>query len=380
MDEKQNITYVFLGGRTQRLKQNGPNDFFYFYNFLNKDKNILNLIESKEIEIGYRNFYLYFFDKVLRKLTKLSIYSHKFLSKANKKIINKTDTLILTNESVGFSLLPYLLFIKIFKNIKVSIFIMGSFDKVLKFGILSKLYLSIMLKVYENFIFLGKGELSYAKLNFPKFRNKFHYLPFTVDQTFWKKSNSCKTEDRNKKKKILFVGNDLNRDYSFLIDLASSLENLDFTIVSNQVYEVPKKLLNVEHFKSDWKNNRVSDEQIRELYEKSYISIIPLVETLQPSGQSVALQSMSMGLPVLITKTEGFWDFDCFKNNENIFFLENNSIELWTGVINKLIDDVKLRELIVTNSKKVLSTELSQENIFRNFLKIIQLDNDIKSL
>ena len=161
MDEKQNITYVFLGGRTQRLKQNGPNDFFYFYNFLNKDKNILNLIESKEIEIGYRNFYLYFFDKVLRKLTKLSIHSHKFLSKPNKKIINKTDTLILTNESVGFSLLPYLLFIKIFKKIKVSTFIMGSFDKVLKFGILSKLYLSIMLRVYENFIF-RKGELSYA--------------------------------------------------------------------------------------------------------------------------------------------------------------------------------------------------------------------------
>ena len=170
-------------------------------------------------------------------------------------------------------------------------------------------------------LFLGKVNLV-MQIKLSKFRNKFHYLPFTVDQTFWKKSNSCKTEDRNKKKKILFVGNDLNRDYSFLIDLASSLENLDFTIVSNQVYEVPKKLLNVEHFKSDWKNNRVSDEQIRELYEKSYISIIPLVETLQPSGQSVALQSMSMGLPVLITKTEGFWDFDCFKNNENILFLK----------------------------------------------------------
>ena len=87
-----------------------------------------------------------------------------------------------------------------------------------------------------------------------------------------------------------------------------------------------------------------------------------------------------MGLPVLITKTEGFWDFDCFKNNENILFLEKNSIDLWTGVINKVIDDVKFREFIVTNSKKVLSTELSQENTFRNFLKIIQLDNDIKSL
>ena len=49
---------------------------------------------------------------------------------------------------------------------------------------------------------------------------------------------------------------------------------------------------------------------------------MPLVETLQPSGQSVALQSMSMGLPVLITKTEGFWDFDCLKIMKIYFFLK----------------------------------------------------------
>ena len=40
----------------------------------------------------------------------------------------------------------------------------------------------------------------------------------------------------------------------------------------------------------------------------------------QPSGQSVSLQCMSVGVPVLISKTDGFWDYDLFKDNKNIFF------------------------------------------------------------
>ena len=39
--------------------------------------------------------------------------------------------------------------------------------------------------------------------------------------------------------------------------------------------------------------------------QESKITIIPLKNTLQPSGQSVALQSMANGTPVLISKTDG---------------------------------------------------------------------------
>ena len=52
-------------------------------------------------------------------------------------------------------------------------------------------------------------------------------------------------------------------------------------------------------------------------YEQSNLSIIPLKNSLQPSGQSVALQSMSMEVPVLMTKTDGFWDHSVFDNNKN---------------------------------------------------------------
>ena len=38
----------------------------------------------------------------------------------------------------------------------------------------------------------------------------------------------------------------------------------------------------------------------------AFISIIPIVDSLQPSGQSVALQSMAMEIPVMITKLMDF--------------------------------------------------------------------------
>ena len=58
------------------------------------------------------------------------------------------------------------------------------------------------------------------------------------------------------------------------------------------------------------------------LYHDADLTIIPLIDTLQPSGQSVALQSIVCGTPVLITKTSGFWDPTKFKNKINIMFFE----------------------------------------------------------
>ena len=73
----------------------------------------------------------------------------------------------------------------------------------------------------------------------------------------------------------------------------------------------------------------MSDLELRNLYSSSKLTIIPLKESLQPSGQSVALQSIACGTPVIITKTEGFWDKENFHDRLNIFFNENNDIESW---------------------------------------------------
>ena len=52
------------------------------------------------------------------------------------------------------------------------------------------------------------------------------------------------------------------------------------------------------------------------MYENSKLTIVPLKNSIQPSGQSVSLQSMSMNTPVIITKTDGFWDSKYFRHKK----------------------------------------------------------------
>ena len=57
MSKKQKITYFFLEGRSERLSSKGPNDFFYFYNFFNKNNYDISYIEAKSEGVRASNFF-----------------------------------------------------------------------------------------------------------------------------------------------------------------------------------------------------------------------------------------------------------------------------------------------------------------------------------
>ena len=84
---------------------------------------------------------------------------------------------------------------------------------------------------------------------------------------------------------------------------------------------------NFKIYNGSWGSPAISDLELRNLYSSSKLTIIPLKNSLQPSGQSVALQSIACGTPVLISKTDGFWDNKNFKNGSNIFFNKDNDLK-----------------------------------------------------
>ena len=53
---------------------------------------------------------------------------------------------------------------------------------------------------------------------------------------------------------------------------------------------------------------------------------------------------MAMEIPVMITRTDGFWDDDNLINDENIILLEENNVDIWKNNIE--------------NWKKILNTEI----------------------
>ena len=112
--------------------------------------------------------------------------------------------------------------------------------------------------------------------------------------------------------------------------------------------------------------------KLKKLYSSSKISIIPLKETFQPSGQSVSLQSLSVGLPVIISSTSGNWFYGEKIDDEFLKVVSENEIELWEKNIRNLLNQNNLYEnksrelenLIVKNLDKNRFDKILESTIF----------------
>ncbi len=356
----KNITFVFNEGRSKRLEKDnkGPKEFFYSYNFFQKDNEKTNLIELKSQKKGF----FYFLFKLLRKFSRIPIYTEGLIGKDNLNTLFNSESLIATNQNLGYSLLPLL---KISKNnnLKFYIFIMG-FLQNKKRNILNNLMTKSLIKTATMLLFISKSELDEAKKRFPDFSEKFLYVPFCLDTKFWS-PNSSKIKNKN----ILFVGNDSNRDFNFLLELAEEMKDFNFSIVTEKISSC--KLENVNLINGNWREETLSDSEIKKLYSESFLSIIPLKNSFQPSGQSVALQSMSMKTPPIITDTKGFWDKESFINEENIFFMNSNLVDEWKDQINLIYNDDDLYNKVAAGGSNLVQNYFDIKIQYEILLKII---------
>ncbi len=372
---KVNITYVFGSGRKEKIQKNNfkAKEFFYGYNHFLKTDHNLNIIEM-EVEdpkvFGLKKI-LRLLDKIFRKFTNLPFFFTEILSFKNFITLLKTDKLIVTNDRLALSLLPFLLVVKVIKNIEIYVIIMGLFSK--KGGKyitnkLQKFFIKLLLRISKKICFLGSGEATLANDQYSYFSNRFYLLPFSIDTEYW----NVNENEYSQNKKILFIGNDGNRDYEMFLKIVKSLPDFSFTCITNNInkQDVPP---NCELISGSWNDSLLSDDQIKDYYRNSKLVIVPLKETFQPSGQSVSLQAMSMGVPVIITKTKGFWDSDLFEHEKNIYFVLDHSIESWVKELKKIYDDDNLLEKISTEAKITVNSELNLDSFNYKIEKLLNI-------
>ena len=363
----QKITYIYQAGRTARMSdmENSAKEFFYGYFHMKKaypDTNHLEFDSKNNISITK------LFNNFIRKLSGLPFFSDLIINSKNKKVLKNSKKIIATNQRVGFSILSFLIF-NHKKKIKSYVFIMGLFNnnpknRIKKFFRI--FFIKVFMATFNHMIFLSSGEFKFVSEKYPKYKEKMHFLPFSIDQEFWVSNN----RPYKKKNNILFIGNDGKRDYKFAIDLAKELSFLNFDFITKKITNSEIKSDNVNLLSGKWDDMNISDSDIRDYYQEADLSIIPIFNSLQPSGQSVALQSMSMGIPVLITKTDGFWEPELYKNNENIIFVEKNDINLWKENILSLLENNDLNVKVSKNAKDLVSKN-NNLNIFNRKLKEI---------
>ena len=121
-----------------------------------------------------------------------------------------------------------------------------------------------------------------------------------------------------------------------------------------------------------WGDPEVNDLELRDIYEKAKLTIIPLKDSLQPSGQSVALQSIACGTPVIISETEGFWDPKNFIDNKNIFFVKNNTIDNWVIQIEKVYNlELDIRNKLVNSGLNTIKENYDLNNFSEKIEEIM---------
>ena len=341
---KNQVLYIFGPGRKSKIDENSvkASEFFYGFNFFKKKytTEILEVNKDHSNKEGLRKF-IHIYDRIIVKLTNFPSYSVELISKKNMKLLNSSKKIVYTSDALFLSLLPVLFLNKVIKrrneNFVITMGLFGKHSTNFLKSIFNFIYQRIFLYSADKFIFLGYGEYQFVKNNFSKYQSKFEYLPFCVDTKFWSMSKNQKKEG------ILFVGNDGKRDYNFLIKLSQHLPELNFTVITNQ--ELNFNTSNVRYIKGNWSDQLISDESLREIYSKSKLTIIPIKNSYQPSGQSVALQSLSCNTPILITKTNGFFGDEDFIKEYKINFVHSNLATEWENELNKILNDYQKAQL-----------------------------------
>ena len=358
--------FVYFNGRAEKLKGKDirPRDFFYGYHYATSIGYITEILEFGNKEPGNK-----ILSKILLKIQQLILKAFKFqydfvgiIKPNNWKLLKNSKNIILSNQRIAHSLLPFLLYVKLFKKSNtITVIAMGLFNSSSKNLLIIKIHNflhKIMLKNISRMVFIGQPEYLYATQVFTRYSKKFQYIPFGVDKDFWKKKN---TQDPSSDDYILFIGNDTNRDFDFLVSLANKLQNKKFIVVTEKLEESEFKGTNVKLLNGSWNKDLLTDEYLRNLYDNAKITIVPLKEGLQPSGQSVTLQSMATETPVIITKTSGFWSQDDFIHKENIYFTHSNDLEVWKKAIDSLYEDKDMYQSISSNSRNLIERKYNSD-------------------
>jgi len=198
-------------------------------------------------------------------------------------------------------------------------------------------------------------------------RQPVAYLPFGVDKDFW---SPCKSDAGDY---VMAIGNDRNRDWETLVN-AWSVSLPPLKIVTS--LPVPPGPPNVEVVRGDWREDVLSDQEIRELLCGARFVVVPLKETIQPTGQSACLQAMACGKAVILTDISGIWDRDLIVDGQSVLLTPSRDASALAEHARKLADDPVLADRIGAAGRKVVVEHLNSDEMARTLEKLVEEFND----
>lgn len=366
--KEKKICFIFKAGRATKNEKNKafPTEFFYGYCELKKRGYNVSYLEDVEIGMAWP---LCIWARWIHKLTPVLFHlpfgvALNCVFTGGFRELNRYDICIATTNTNGLALA----LLKAVGVLKPKIYF-------ITMGLVSQTLSPVVVQAYRfvlthcRLISLSKEETRFLnrKLN----RKDIRHVPFGVDVKFWSSSNGSHARNY-----VLAIGNDMARDWMTLVR-AWRPDFPVLKIVTN--LPVPRHPSNVEVISGDWRLQTLTDEAVRDLYRGARFVVVPLMQTMQPSGQSVCLQAMSCGRPVVLSDIEGLWDRNLMRDGETVLLTPPGDADALAEKVRLLLSDQVLAGRLARFGRAVIEKHLNVEIMAQSLLKLIDQLQDCDS-
>lgn len=363
------ITFLFKTGRSQRMEDQAqhPTEFFYGYQQLAARGLPVTLLEEAALQLERRPT----LTRLGGKLTPLiginvgvlrNLQAPAILAKLNRSAICVATTNTLGVHLALLRRLGRLQAPLLFLPMGVYQSASAMARRVLRWALAT-----------TRLAVISKGELAYLQAEIGIRPEQMRYLPFGVDQRFWTPAPRTET---GQAPYVLSVGNDAQRDYATLVR-AWQPQFPQLKIVTR--LPVPQPLpTNIEVIAGDWRQQILSDEAMRTLFQQSLFVVLSIRPTPQPSGQSACLQAMACGKAVILSRIQGLWDATLMRDGENCLLPPPATVTALQAAISQLLANPALATQLGQQARTTVCTHLNVDKMADALLSIIQETTEVQ--
>ncbi len=192
---------------------------------------------------------------------------------------------------------------------------------------------------------------------------------FGVDASFWTPPGGAEPSDGGNFH-VVSVGSDPNRDYDTLVtvDLRCPIH-----IVTALPVTVPGDRANVTVTRGNFFRSPLNDVAMRDLYRRAGVVAIPVHDVFQPSGQSVALQAMACGRPVVVSRNKGLWAPDLLIDEDNCLLVPPGDPAALTAAIRRLMNDATLARRLGARARETVERHFTLAHMERALADLVSL-------
>ena len=220
------------------------------------------------------------------------------------------------------------------------------------------------LRGLDHLFFLGEADRRESIRRYGIPAGKTSLFNFGVDTNFWSPGEHVDSEPW-----VLSVGSDTKRDYRTL--LAAPMD-VHLRIVTRLPVLVPRGRANLEVLRGNFYKSELTDRELRALYRSAAAVVVPVRDVFQPSGQSVTLQAMACGKPVILSRSKGLWDANLLRSDENCILVNPGDPRAIGSAVERLVRDAALRTRLGGAARETATTHFALERMNRSLADLVR--------